>query len=323
MPTKKELPKNPSFELQRDLLLRPDTNPTNYIPFEDATAHDFVPDAIPLRVNAWWLADASWIAYVHDAAAVRKAFAERAGLPSCELIAGGGTECYVAHRDRLAIVTFRGTQSDAWDDLFNISRFAPARWDVGHVHEGFGKALDVIWKPLERALDGLPGDCRVWFTGHSLGGALASLAAVRRDTRAAGLYTFGSPRVGDGVFAGHLSRVFTDRSVRYVNDHDGVTHVPPAPFGFPFGRYTHVESLRWINKDGQVSTVAPTVDHFMLDVFGNTGLLLDVVELAQERRITLPDTLTDHTPLYYALHTWNDFAVNGEVALPGAFAAIV
>jgi hypothetical protein len=311
MPGKKELPKNPSFELQRDLLLHPESNPTQYLAFEDAATYRFAPHATTWsRVNAWWLADAAWIAYHHDASAVRDVFRSRAQMDSCELFANGGTECYLATCASFAIVTFRGTQSDAWKDLFSDVLLKAVPWDVGHVHQGFGKALESVWTPLEAALNILT-DRPVWFTGHSLGAALASLAAFRRGKYAAGVYTFGLPRVGNGVFAGSFDGLFVERSMRYVNDHDVVTHVPSAILAFPHGRYTHINNLRWINKDGQVGTSEPTVKHYMQDVFGNGEVILDIVNLAQQNvQITLPDALVDHTPLYYALHTWNDFAVN-------------
>jgi hypothetical protein len=313
MPTKKALPHNPSFELQRDLLLRPETNPTNYVAFEDAATHRFVPGATTAsRVNAWWLADAAWIAYNHDADAVRDAFRSRAQMDSCELVASSGTECYLATSAHFAIVTFRGTQSNDWKDIFSDVLLKAVPWDVGHVHQGFKKALEPVWKPLEAALNNLT-DRPVWFTGHSLGGALATLAAFRRGANAAGVYTFGSPRVGNSVFAGHFDDRFVERSIRYVNDHDVVTHVPSAILAFPHGRYAHVNHLRWINKDGQVGTNEPTVKHFIQDVFGNSRVFLDIINLIQQQniQISLPDALLDHTPLYYALHTWNDFAVNG------------
>ena len=315
MLNKKDFPRDPSFELQRDLLIHPETNPTTYIPFEDADQHPFEPDPHEWsRVNAWWLADASWLAYVHGEAEVRRTFLERAHMTSCELIDRSGTQCYVAHRDSFAIVAFRGTQPDDWKDLFEIVRFLPTSWDVGRVHTGFADALEAVWGPLERSLDALPPGCRVWFTGHSLGAALATLAATRRGDRTAGLYTFASPRVGDGVFAAHVDRMFGRLSLRYVNDHDVVTHVPPPSFAIP-GRYTHVNELRWISRDGQVGTVEPTLPHFVSDVFGDTRLLLDVVDiLRQSSRIAIPDALVDHTPLYYALHAWNDFVVNGMPA---------
>jgi len=312
MPTKKELPNDLSFEFQRDLLIRPERNPTNYVAFEDAAIHKFAPGATTWsRVNAWWLADSAWIAYDHDANAVRDAFLTRAEMDSCERFAGGGTDCYLATCARFAIVTFRGTQPDEWEDIFSDVLLKAAPWDVGHVHQGFGKALERVWKPLEAALNQLT-DRPVWFTGHSLGAALATLAAFRRGTHAAGVYTFGSPRVGNGVFAGNFDGLFQERSVRYVHDHDVVTHVPSEIVAFPRGRYTHVTDLRWINRDGQVGTSEPTVKHFIQDVFGNARMFLDIVNLMQQNvRITLPDALVDHSPLYYALHTWNDFAVNG------------
>jgi len=304
----KTFPQNPSLPLQQALLIHPESNPTAYIPLQDAAAHPFVADASSWsRVNAWWLADASWLAYSHDEQSVADAFARHASIPSCTLIANAGTECYLAHNNEFAIVAFRGTQPDDWHDLFNISRFAPKKWDIGVVHHGFIEAFEVVWPAVEAALNALPSTCRVWFTGHSLGGALASMAAVRRGNRATGLYTFGSPRVGDGAFAAHVGHMFHERSIRYVNDHDIVAHVPPPEFALP-RRYTHVDVLRWIAPDGHVSGTGPLLLHFVTAIFGNPQLFLDLIELSKRgTQISLPETLTDHTPLYYALHTWNDF----------------
>lgn len=312
MPQKKPFPPNPSLELQRDLLLNPERNPTGYVAFENATAHPFAPDATTWsRVNAWWLADASWLAYAHDETMVRTILAERAGLTSCEFISREGTQCYIAHNAQLAIVAFRGTQPDDWHDLFDISRFVPIRWDVGRVHEGFAAALDQVWRRLHAALLALPGTCRIWLTGHSLGAALASLTAVRIGNHASGVYTYGAPRVGNAAFASRINDTFRHTSIRYVNDHDVVTHVPPPEFGFP-DRYSHADHLRWIDPNGQISTTQLTEAEFLLNVLGGPAFLLQMVQLCRQGvLIQLPDTLTDHTPLYYALHTWNDFAANG------------
>lgn len=310
MAQKKQFPRNPSFELQRDLLTRPETNPTNYVPLQDAGLFAFDPSPLRWsRVNAWWLADASWLAYSHNDTEVRRIFREHGGMPSCELIDQEGTECYVAHGDTFAIVAFRGTQPDDWVDLFEISRFIPDSWDVGRVHRGFKSALDVVRPRLENALNGLPRDCKVWFTGHSLGAALATLAATRYADRAAGVYTFASPRVGDEDFTAHVKRLFGSRSIRYVHDHDIVTHVPPPAFAAP-GQYAHVDELRWIGSDGEVGRTEP-LPHFFPQIFGDARLLRDVIEILLEgKRIAIPDALVDHTPLYYALHAWNDFAAN-------------
>jgi pimeloyl-ACP methyl ester carboxylesterase len=169
--------------------------------------------------------------------------------------------------------------------------------------------LDALMARLE------PG-CRVWFTGHSLGGAAATLAAYRYREVAGGLYTFGSPLVGNERFARALTGALGARSVRYVNDHDVVTRVPPAPFAFPNGLFTHVDHGRWIDDAGAVSASPPGRPQFVRDIFGRPNVLLDIIDLHQldlanlrpgRRQPTLPDGLADHTPLYYALHCWNDF----------------
>jgi hypothetical protein len=62
-----------------------------------------------------------------------------------------------------------------------------------------------------------------WFTGHSLGGALAALAAMRlhfEDPRllADGVYAFGQPRVCDRLFAQAHDDAFHDRTHRLTAD---------------------------------------------------------------------------------------------------------
>jgi triacylglycerol lipase len=303
----------PDPELSLLLLLRPESNPTGHVPFASARLYPFEPDArVWSRANGWWLAEASWLAYWRRVADVRQVYARETGL-DCELLEAADTQCHVAADDALAIVAFRGTQSDRWRDLLDDTQFTPLRWEAGHVHRGFGRAFAAIRPQLDTALARLAPSCRVWFTGHSLGGALATLAAYHYRDRAAGLYTFGSPRVGNSVFAGLFGPVFQERSMRYVNDHDLVTHVPPQPFALPHGLYTHIDHLRWINADGQVGSTQPTLPHFVRDVFGRTNVLLDFVQPRTETPLPLPAALADHAPLLYALHCWNDFARHADV----------
>jgi predicted lipase len=68
-----------------------------------------------------------------------------------------------------------------------------------------------------------------WFTGHSLGAALATLAA-RRFGRALALYTYGSPKVGDAAFVAQVARSVVTH-YRFVNHRDIATRFPHlAPF---------------------------------------------------------------------------------------------
>src|SRR5262249_36449261 len=97
-----------------------------------------------------------------------------------------------------------------------------ARW-----HEGFMKALASIWDPLLETLQAerKKSDRPIWITGHSLGGALALLAAWRLKRKFVPvhqIYTFGGPMVGNAETAEAIDRELPDRIYRYVNDQDPV-----------------------------------------------------------------------------------------------------
>jgi triacylglycerol lipase len=316
-PHKKPIPTNLSIEMQQQLLFHPETNPTGHVPFENAQAFPFDVDAsTPSRVNAWWLAEASWLAYWHDGDAAARVFRDRAGM-NCEVASVDGAEVCFASSPRFALVAFRGTQAGDWSDIFDDACYRAVPWDVGHVHRGFAHRLNTLDAPLRRFLEKLDAGTRVWFTGHSLGAAAATLAAYRFRGVAGGLYTFGSPLVGSEGFSAQIGQTFKGRSVRYVNDHDVVTRVPPPPFAFPHGEYTHVAAERFIDASGTISNQPRGVLPFVRDIFGRPNAVLDILDihmhqmrglLTLRRTPTLPDSLSDHTPLYYALHTWNDFA---------------
>jgi hypothetical protein len=227
-----------------------------------------------------------------------------------ELISVGGTEFTIATNGALAIVAFRGTQPDDWNDVFADAEWIPEQWDIGHIHQGFAKAFEVAWPALRNRLQQLPAGCPIRFTGHSLGAALATLAAWRAG--GAGVCTFGSPRFGNQVFAGTFNSRFADRSLRYVNDFDIVTRAPPEGFAFPFGRFTQVDALRWIDRTGTISA-GPVPGAFFSDVIGvtNATFMLYVVQ-HPEIFPSLPDALLDHTPLHCVIHVWNDFARHGK-----------
>lgn len=310
-PQLKPLPDpNAPLDLWIDLVTHPEKNRTNHINFDDAARYPFQADATQLsRVNAWWLAEASLLSYWHDDDEVKTIYRNQTSL-TCQPLSEQGTQCHVAANHELAIVAFRGTQPDQWQDIFDDARYGLVNWSHGRVHGGFFDALDRILGKLGPVLGALPPKCHVWFTGHSLGAALATLAADRyQDT--AGVYTFGSPLVGDQIFAGHFNARFAGHSFRFVNDHDVVTHVPPEPFGLPLGLYTHVNERRWIDKDGNIGTTQPTLLHFVRDVFGSPLFLLHTLQgLMSSPGSVMPAALTDHAPILYVGHLWNDFARN-------------
>jgi hypothetical protein len=101
------------------------------------------------------------------------------------------------------------------------------------VHAGFHEVWKSIGPELARsALQGTPS--RIHCVGHSLGGALATLSADHLSALGAAevvLYTFGAPRVGDGLFSRSLSqRLGSERILRVWHPADPVTMVPLFPF---------------------------------------------------------------------------------------------
>ncbi|MEJ0093466.1 MAG: lipase family protein [Methylocella sp.] len=106
-------------------------------------------------------------------------------------------------------MSFRGTQTKQdWHTNFQAALIHPANTDKNLlVHSGFYNAFEILADganglgakllEIKTTTSGVP----IYITGHSLGGALAQIAAaVLGDDRVAACYTFGSPRVGNSYF---------------------------------------------------------------------------------------------------------------------------
>lgn len=131
------------------------------------------------------------------------------------------------------ILAFRGTASlRNW--LTDLDcQFVPASY--GRVHAGFAAALASVYAQLaELIFDAHYAGKRIWLTGHSLGGALALLAARQLIKPLAGCYTFGQPRAGDAGFCQSCDALLKSRVFRVVHDADLVPRVP-----WLLGSYRH------------------------------------------------------------------------------------
>uniref|UniRef100_A0A1I7ZE77 Lipase_3 domain-containing protein n=1 Tax=Steinernema glaseri TaxID=37863 RepID=A0A1I7ZE77_9BILA len=106
----------------------------------------------------------------------------------------------------------------------------------GYVSSYFYEAFKAVWngglKDDFLTLRNQNPDYEVWVTGHSLGGAMASLCAATLahnglvNTQNLKLMTFGQPRVGDKVYAAvHDALVLY--SYRVVHNRDMIAQIPP------------------------------------------------------------------------------------------------
>jgi len=184
---------------------------------------------------------------------------------------------------------FERIRADAVEALARFGLFSPRHLDTdgkSYVHGGFLTAADLVWSKLidELALppsepsaqlgastagnggshplggDGrssmglhglsrLRSNDRLYITGHSLGAAVAVLAAARLlyppialkpqleniKSQLRGVYTFGQPMIGGERFKAVAESELAERTFRHVYRDDWVPHLPPVTTGL----YTH------------------------------------------------------------------------------------
>ncbi len=278
----------------------------NHVYFQNQTCFPFQTATRQFSlINAWWLSEAALLSYAEPDFAEPRF--QKAGFDKILFLSGRSTQCYVATQRRLAIVAFRGTQckidqgpgamADFIADLgvdIDIRRVnAPGG---GKSHRGFHQALDEVWEELHAHLKELARQqCTLWLTGHSLGGALAVLTASRFSA-INGIYTFGAPRVGNRDFvAHHPTSLFC-----FANNNDVVPHLPLFP-------YVDQGEQRYFDSHGFLHNQMDRWQRWKDEIHGHIQCLAENVKnLKQDLTATLPDGLKDHTPLLYALHTWNN-----------------
>jgi pimeloyl-ACP methyl ester carboxylesterase len=174
------------------------------------------------------------------------------GMTHVTHLSRAGTFATIAIDDRGVLwLAFRGTQIREWEDLNSDRKVFPRREGEGLVHRGFVSALDQIWDEIVEHCARY--SCRVVITGHSLGGALAQLAACRlgllrrnHGLRKPDLVTFGCPLVGTRRANRQLLWAAGD-VVRVTNGGD------PIPWLFAWPIYQHPVCARiHLTGDGDV-----------------------------------------------------------------------
>lgn len=218
--------------------------------------------SIPMDLyeRAKLLAHAAQFAYANAGAALTPVL-EHAGYRSGDLLEHGptGTQCRILDHDSHLVLSFRGTEpsevADVQTDLkktLGSLAIAGINHDQSRVHQGFAKALEGVWPKILHAIAAAP-EKPLLITGHSLGGALAVLAAyaLRQSGKSScimAVITFGQPRVGDSSFAQACDRLFGPTLLRVVNHRDVVTRLAPRRMG-----YCHAGRVLYIDIAGKLS----------------------------------------------------------------------
>ncbi len=248
--------------------------------------------------RALLFAELSMIAYLVPSET--KAAAARLGFTDTTYYNNDGSQAYSFTNDHDIVIAFRGTEPNEWNDIkADMDAKKALAETVGHVHRGFKKEVDDLWPQLEEMLVSNKQNVtkKLWFTGHSLGGAMASICAGRCllshiDTQPEQVHTFGSPRVGTKRYINHAKVDY----FRWVNNNDIVPRTPPAWLG-----YRHSGQEMYLDASGklkQFNRIERRADMWK-------GLVLGI----KRREI---DYFSDHLIDRYVEH------IAGELALANA-----
>lgn len=254
----------------------------------------------------WLLAECALLAY-DDEPAIHAAFAgwTQSVTPLADDPKAGFA--FIADfGDGDVVLAFRGTQVFNPGDpprkfravaanLLTDGDFGRVALDDGsHVHRGFHTAAGTLLAAL-RARGLVDAPRRWWLCGHSLGGAIAVLAADALQSlpgqTVGGVLTLGQPRVGDARHVERLGRL-PFPILRIVHGCDVVPALPPERLGF-----VHVPGVHVFLPERR-STYGATVLQHVLGTWGRLRHGLGALS---------PVALQDHAPLTYATHCYNEF----------------
>jgi hypothetical protein len=300
-------------------------------------------EAKPL-VRAAWAADAAMLAYAKYGSVpmtdedLTRSY-DRAGLDFRKIgdWSAPGPKATFAWCKDFAILAFRGTEAgDDLDVVYDANILLALEHDYGPsfqsprpallhltsithlfspptlVHLGFQSALGRLWEPVHTTIVNYRitnPQGKLIFSGHSLGGAMATLAYSRFLDPLASLYTFGCPRVGDEAFCRRVLSRPGQPVYRFVNVNDAVAHVPLKSLLY---RHGPEQSLRF---DGE-GNLKDAQEEFL----GDANALRAAVEglppslMDQSLNCPAPPSVVDHSPARYCMRLWA-CALNGQEQL--------
>lgn len=191
-----------------------------------------------------------------------------------------------------SVIVFRGTEPREWDDISaDIDAVTAVAETVGKVHRGFKREVDQVWPYLEEEL--ADNEKPMWFCGHSLGGAMATICAsratlshIRGETEE--LYTYGSPRVGCNRYINHVKVTH----YRWVNNNDIVTRMPPTWLGYRHGgqelyldQAGHLRKISgWRRTKDRLKGLWASLLRFRIDYLSDHSMLAYIDNIFQNSR---------------------------------------
>lgn len=293
--------------------------PQGYPPYFEHPANADIPPFDPNKnffdpANAWWLSELCRLVYTPDQKEgkrpwkkiIRFDFLKNTPFEEIHSFHKTGTHAAIYRCHPLEqpdhfyhTLCFRGTSRfRQW--LLNLST-ASTHWypkdtnthetkNKAYVHSGFKILFERIWPLIEPIIADIPGP--IIYTGHSLGAAFATMAALRKKPTQ--LYTFGSPRIGNAAFRDQPDH---PPHFRITNHHDIVTLLPQSvdqikPFDFH-----HCGNFIYLDKDNTLHHNPPP------ELLANEHWVPDQPLTYLTRTFNSPhppECIRDHSPIQYS-----------------------
>ena len=193
-------------------------------------------------------AELSALAYLDPDKAHKEA--RKLGFTTVEYYDKHGAQSYRFMNKNDIVIACRGTEPTEYNDIKADANALPVIAEtVSRVHAGFKSEVDELWPMVKEDITRKANEGKdIWFTGHSLGAAMATIMASRcmldkdcLDVKE--IYTYGSPRVG---WPGYVKSLGIQHH-RWVNNNDIVTRVPLQIMG-----YKHHGTEHYLNTWGNI-----------------------------------------------------------------------
>tara|TARA_B100000497_G_C7629546_1_gene378333 strand:+ start:109 stop:861 length:753 start_codon:yes stop_codon:yes gene_type:complete len=176
--------------------------------------------------------------------------AKKLGFTTIEFYDKEGAQAYRFMNKTDLVIACRGTEPTEFNDIKADLNAVPVMAEtVSRVHKGFKAEVDELWPMVLEDIDRKVNKGKaLWFCGHSLGAAMATIMASRCHLYSEvepvqELYTYGSPRVGWKSYCKSLGVTHH----RWRNNNDIVTKVPLALMG-----YKHDGELHYITSNNTI-----------------------------------------------------------------------
>jgi triacylglycerol lipase len=210
---------------------------------------------------------------------------KKLGYKKIKYLNKDGAQAMILTNNTEQVLAFRGTQPKELNDIAaDLKSWKMKSKTDGEVHDGFYDEVEKLWAdiiPLISATKPL------FITGHSLGGAMATIAASRLEKQTECLYTFGSPRVGNKKFIDHV----LVKHYRWRNNNDLVPTVPFFIMGF-----RHHGTFCYLNSYGKLRNGMSLWQRFKDKMRGHWQAI---------KKFELADGFRDHGIAHYIKHTKN------------------